>query len=101
MNIIKSLTARIEAERAKNQTPCKNYLTEASAEKATAKVAQGCANHFAIIDDVDADSARYVVFYVESWGRWVGAIDMTEVIQRSTSTGGYLGFCSHNNFYSY
>ncbi len=41
--------------------------------------------------DAKARAARYVVFYVEAWGRWVGCIDQSEVMQRASSTGGYLG----------
>lgn len=93
MNIIADLTARIEEYRSTNKNPCKNYGTEAAAEKATAAMAQAAANYFAKDRSTDARTARYVVFYVEAWGRWVGCIDMSELINRSTSTGGYLGFC--------
>lgn len=100
-NIIAELTARIEDYRKDNKNPCKNYKTEAAAEKATAKVAQMAANHFAIDSSKDAKAARYVVFYIEAWGRWVGAVDLTEVLARSTSTGGYIGCVSQAGFYSY
>jgi len=103
MNIIKSLTASIEDSRLENKNPCKNYATEEAAEKATAKMAQDAANYFSrhLVngESEQARSARYVVFYVESWGRWVGCIDLTELLARSTSTGGYLGFCK--GFYSF
>ena len=36
MNIIQSLTERIEEYRATNKQPCKNYATKEAAEKATA-----------------------------------------------------------------
>jgi hypothetical protein len=39
------------------------------------------------------------VFYIEAWGRWVGAIDLTELKSRCNSTGGYLGICT--GFYTY
>jgi len=90
-NIIAELTARIEEYRATNKNPCKNYATEATAEKATAKAAQEIATYFDKQSREDAPSARYVVFYVEAWGRWVGCIDMSELLRRSNSTGGYLG----------
>jgi hypothetical protein len=98
MNIIDNLIARIEDYRATNKQPCKNYATKEAAEKATAKMAQDAANYFHAVDG-DANSARYVVFYNEAWGRWVGAIDLTELLRRDSSTGGYLGFCT--GFYTY
>jgi hypothetical protein len=99
MDLIANLTARIEAYRATNKHPCKNYATREAAEKATAKMAQQAANYFSIANRDDAPSARYVVFFNEAWGRWVGAIDLTELLNRSTSTGGYVGFCT--GFYTY
>ncbi len=94
MNIIKSLTARIEEYRAENKNPCKNYATEEAAEKATAKMAQAVATHFDTLGRPNAPDAQYVVFYVAPWGRWVGAVNMTELMNRSNSTGGYIGFCT-------
>ena len=99
MNVIANLTARIEDYRKTNKNPCKSYATQAAAEKATAKMAQDAANYFDAQRRTDAPSARYVVFYNEAWGRWVGAIDLTELLQRNTSVGGYLGFCT--GFYTY
>jgi len=101
MNIITSLTARIEEYRTTNKNPCKNYASEAAAEKATAKMAQDAANYFSKTPGVEARPAQYVVFYNEAWGRWVGGINMSELIQRSSSTGGYLGFCGAKGFYTY
>ena len=99
MNLITSLTARIEEYRTTNKKPCKNYATEAAAERATAAVAMTAGRHFYARADGAAESARYVVFYVQPWGRWVGAIGMTELLHRSTSTGGYLGICGE--FFTY
>jgi hypothetical protein len=103
MNIIKDLTDRIEDYRCTNSQPCKNYATEAAAEKATAKMAQDAANYFSANraqgGSEQAKSARYVVFYVEAWGRWVGCIDLTELLSRKSSTGGYMGFCK--GFYTF
>lgn len=95
MNIIKDLTTRIEEYRTTNKNPCKNYATEAAAEKATVKAAQNAGSRL----DKNSKSARYVVFYIESWGRWVGAIDMTELCSRSTFMGGYVG--PEDGFYSF
>jgi hypothetical protein len=99
MNIIATLTARIEDYRKTNKNPCKSYATQAAAEKATAKMAQDAAIYFDSAHRTDARSAHYVVFYNEAWGRWVGAIDLSELLQRKTSTGGYLGFCT--GFYTF
>ena len=90
MDIIASLIARVEEYRATNKNPCKNYGTKHAADRATAKVAQQVAEYFTRKGS-PVVSARYVVFYVEPWGRWVGALDYTELLGRSTSTGGYLG----------
>ena len=99
MNIINDLTARIEEYRATNKQPCKNYATEASAEKATAEMAQLAATYFDKDNRPDARPANYVVFYNKAWGRWVGAIDLTNLLNRLNTTGGYLGFCT--GFYTY
>jgi hypothetical protein len=99
MNITATLTARIEEYRATNKHPCKNYATRAAAEKATATMAQQAATHFDKQNRKDAPAARYVVFFNEAWGRWVGAVDLTELLRRENSTGGYLGFCA--GFYTF
>lgn len=98
MNIVKSLIARIEDTRLENKNPCKNYATEAAAEKATAKMAMDAATYFTK-PGVEVRSARYVVVFDEAWGRWVGGIDLSELLARPTSTGGYLGFTV--GFYAY
>ena len=86
-NIITELTARIEDYRSTNKNPCKNYATQAAA------------TYFDKQNREDAPSADYVVFYVEAWGRWVGCINLSELLRRSNSTGGYLGFCK--DFFTY
>lgn len=91
MDIISALITRVEDYRATNKNPCKNYGTQAAAQAATGKAAQQAADHFAKDSSKPADPCRYVVFYVPAWGRWVGALDYTELLGRSTSTGGYLG----------
>ena len=62
-------------------------------------MAQKAATYFDSANRTDAPTARYVVFFNEAWGRWVGAIDMTELLKRKNSTGGYLGVCT--GFYTY
>lgn len=99
MNIIQSLTERIEDYRTTNKNPCKNYATREAAEKATAKAAQFAATYFDKQNRDDAPSAHYVVFYIEAWGRWVGALDYSELLKRSNNSGGYLGCCP--GFYTY
>jgi hypothetical protein len=95
MNIIETLTARIEEYRATNKQPCKNYATKEAAEKATATAAAKAGAYF----DRDSQPARYVVFFNEAWGRWVGAMDYSELLSRKTSTGGYIGAVS--GFFTY
>lgn len=86
-NVITQVTARIEEYRATNKQPCKNYATEAAAEKATAKAAEEAGKYF----DEKAEPARYVVFFIPAWNRWVGAMDYTELFRRQTNRGGYIG----------
>lgn len=88
MNIIKKITAHMIDSRGDKVTyPCKVYQTEAAAEKATANAAQVVGNHF----DKNGFTASYLVIYVAQWDRWIGAINLTEVMNRASSTGGYLG----------
>lgn len=99
-NIIKQLTARVEDYYTTNKKPCKLYKTEEAAEFATSNMAQAAANYFLRHEiGTDAASADYVVFYVESIGKWVGAINLSELLRRPESTGGYLGFCK--GFYTW
>lgn len=95
-NIITEVTARIEAYRVTNKTPCKNYATEAAAEKAT----KAAADHALVClgSPKDQRPVRYVVFFVAAWGRWVGALDFSELLSRP-GTGGYLGCCP--DFFTY
>lgn len=117
MNVIDNLTSRIEERLTETATPCKTYKTKEAAEKATAKMAQIAADLIAIDWRNGQKSARHVVFYVEAMGRWVGAVDMTELISRKTSGFGwnvykyltkrkhpaneYFRVCSEKGFYSY
>lgn len=96
MNIIADLTARIEDYRTTNKNPCKNYATEAAAEKATKAAA---AHALACLGARgDTRPVRYVVFFIPAWGRWVGALDMSELLSRNGS-GGYVGCCP--GFFAY
>ena len=63
-----------------------------NAEKATKKMAEIMGNRF------DTKPARYIIIYNESWGRWIGAIDMSEMLSRK-NTRGDSGFTT--GFYSY
>lgn len=95
MNTIDTLIARIEDYRKTNKQPCKNYATKAAAEKATADAATRAGTYF----DCSGVQARYVVFFNEAWGRWVGALDYSELLARKTAQGGYIGAIS--GFYTY
>jgi hypothetical protein len=92
MNVIESIISRIEDARMTNKNPCKNYATKKAAEKAISKVAKDVAVYFHKDGDVNAKPANYMVIFIESWGRWIGAYDLNEVLRRGDSTGGYLGF---------
>ena len=96
MNTIKNIEARIEKYRIDNKNPCKNYATEVAAEKAVSKMARLVADHHEC-----KNSAEYVVFFIEAWGRWVGAINLNELIRRDEAKGGYLGFAASKGFYTY
>jgi hypothetical protein len=96
MNIIESVTNRIESYRKENKSPCKSYATEAAAEKAVAKVAQIVSEHH-MIDR----PANYIVFFNEAWGRWNAAIDLTGVVNHPKAAGGYIGLAASMGFYTY
>lgn len=95
MNVVTNLINRIEEYRATNKQPCKNYATKEAAEKALIEASTRAGVYF----DKEAQPARYVVFYNEAWGRWVGAMDYTELFSRKTSLGGYIG--AIKGFYTY
>jgi hypothetical protein len=99
MNVAAQLIARIEARRAETAKPCKSYSTEAKAEAVAADYAQKLANYFVVADVQQA--ARYIVVYNAAWGRWVIGFDLTELLSRRTSTGGYVGVASDAGFYTY
>jgi hypothetical protein len=87
MNIIDTLIARIEEYRTTNKQPCKNYATKEAAEKALDAASKRAGEYF----DSDKQPARYVVFFVPAWNRWVGALDYSEMFRRKTCMGGYVG----------
>ena len=92
MNVVENILSRVEAYRKTNQNPCKNYATKLNAEKATKKMAEIMGDRF------DTKPARYIIIYNEAWGRWIGAIDMSELLSRKNITGGHP-FAT--GFYSY
>ena len=96
MNIIESVTSRIESYRKDNKNPCKSYASEASAEKAVAQIAKMVGEHH-MLDQ----PANYVVFFNEAWGRWNAAIDLTGVVNHPKSSGGYIGLACDKGFYTY
>ena len=93
-NVTQEVIARIEEYRATNKQPCKNYATEAAAEKATHAAAAQALQCLGPAGDTRP--VRYIVFYVPAWGRWCGALDYTELLSRN-GAGGYLG-CVKNVF---
>lgn len=101
MNVNAELIARIEARRAETKNPCKSYKTEAKAEEVAAAFAVKLANYFSRFNATDIRPCRYVVVYNEAWGRWVVGFDLTELLGRNTSTGGYIGVAGDAGFYTY
>lgn len=97
MNTITNLIDRVESYRATNANPCKNYKTQAAAEKATSTVAKMAGKYF----DRAGREAEYVVVFNAAWGRWIGAVNLNELVNRKTSVGGYLGVVSQAGFFSY
>jgi hypothetical protein len=95
MNIIKSLVARIEKYRTENKSPCKNYATEARAEKVAEEVSKKLAQYF---DANTTKTVDYVVFYVPSWGRWTVAFNLQPWLNKH---GGYVGVAGEMGFYSF
>jgi hypothetical protein len=95
-NIITEVTARIEDYRATNKQPCKNYATEAAAEKATKAEAERALKILG--SPSEQRPVRYVVFFIPAWGRWVGALDFSEFLSRK-NVGGHVG--SFTGFFSY
>jgi len=95
MNMITLLTNRIEEYRQENKNPCKNYATEQAAEKAVSKIADLVGKYHG------THQAQYLVFYNEAWGRWVGAVNLSEVMRRHDYCGGYVGLAGSKGFYTF
>jgi len=97
MNTIDTLIARVEASRATNSIPCKNYKTQAAAEKATASIAKMAGVYF----DTKGNEAEYIVVFDAAWGRWIGAVNLSELFNRKSYRGGHLGVVSQAGFFTY
>jgi len=96
MNIIKELSDRITERMSETKNPCKSFKSEAGAEKAAEKMARIGANHF-----MSERPANYVVFLHPELSRWVVGFDLSELLRRPETTGGYLGVFAAKDFYSY
>ena len=100
MNIVKDLVARIENRLTETKKPCKLYATEAAAEKVAEEKATAFAAYFSR-NKQTIRPARYIVVYIPSINKWAIGFDQTEVMARSTSTGGYVGVMSDRGFYTF
>lgn len=97
MNMVKELVKRVEARFAETKNPCKSYSSEERAEKVATQIAQEVANYFnRNKPNETARPMRYLVVYIPSMQRWVIGFDMSELINRASSTGGYLGICGEH-----
>ena len=99
MNVTTKLLNRINERLTETKSPCKLYATESSADKAGLKVAEKAAKHFAPYGQQNTQPANYLVIYIPSIEKWTACIDMSELLSRRDSAGGYLGICG--NFYTY
>jgi predicted ATPase len=101
MNITQNLISRIEEYRVENKKPCKSYATQAKAEAVAQSLAPKYAAHFAANRQKEQAPCRYIVVFNEAWGRWVVGFDFSELLARTTSTGGFVGIASADGFYTY
>lgn len=93
MDILDSIEKRIAERAAETKTPCRTYATRESANTAAKRVAEVAGKHFAKRQD-DYRPARYLLLQPACLdGRWVCVFDMSELMQRASSTGGYIGIC--------
>jgi len=99
MNIETSIIDRVTSRYSENKNPCKSYKTKEAADRATMQAALEMADEFTSQSACEKIPARYILVFIPAMGRWVGALDMTEMLRRSTSQGGYLGVCK--GFYKY
>lgn len=100
MNIVKDLVTRIEKRLTETKKPCNLYATEERAELTAEHNAKLLADYFAKTGTA-THPARYVVVFIPSVGKWAVGFDQTEVMNRSTSTGGYAGVMSARGFYTF
>ena len=98
-NVVADLIARIEERRTETKNPCKNYSTEAKAESVAKRFSKEFAAHFAVAKT--QQPCRYVVAFDQAWGKWIVGFDLTELMSRKTSTGGYVGVAARAGFFSY
>ena len=98
-NLTADLIARIESRRAETKNPCKSYATEARANAVAEKYAQEFADYFALSET--QRPCGYIVAFDDAWQRWVIGFDLSGLLSRTTSTGGYVGCVAHAGFYSY
>lgn len=101
MNIVKDIIARIEERAKQTKKPCKLFATEEKAEAIAAFKAQELADYFAKEGVKHVRPARYIVVMIPSLGKWTCAFDLSEVMGRETSTGGYLGVFAEQGFYTF
>ena len=95
MNILSELTKRITERSLENKNPCKLYTTYEAADKAGAAISEECGNLF----DINGNSARYVVGAFN--GKYFAAVDMTELMGRSSFCGGYIMHAGSKGFYTF
>jgi len=74
---------------------CKTYKAKATAEKVAGKLALETATYFGV--EAPAD---WLVHEVDGIGRWIVIIDLTEVLARENSLGGYLAFVANKGHFS-
>lgn len=99
MNLVKDLVARIERRLTETKKPCKLYATEAQAEKVAEEQAEFLGAYFTNV--AHPRPARYLIVHIPSVGKYAIGFDMTEVMSRKSSIGGYLGVMSDRGFYTF
>jgi len=102
MNITSKLLQRINDRLTETKTPCKLYKSYENADKAGKKVAARSALHFTpcsaeVVANVEA--THYLVVFIPSIRKYTVCFDLTELVSRRTTSGGYLGICG--DFYTY
>ena len=101
MNVIRILTEKIEARALETKSPCKSYPTMEAAEAVGEKIAAEGARYLTHPSIENPVPAQYVVFQVPGLGnRWTVAFGLTEMLRRP-DVGGYVGWFSKKNFYTF